>query len=76
MPDNIGGDGLEHQDGIGPHPIAVMESLRHAEDHHVIFFLRPVHIGPFIRYLPGEWLNLGGIACKNSSLSMDLEKRC
>ena len=53
---------LHHLDRIGPHAVSVMKILRHAEYHHVVFFLRPRNIRSLVCDLPGNRHHLSGIA--------------
>ena len=57
MADDLCRQSLHHLDRIRSHTITVMEILRHAEQHHIVFFLRPWHICPFVCCLPWERLH-------------------
>ena len=68
VPDDLGGQGLHHLDGVGSHARAVVEVLGHPEHHHVILLPGVGHIGALVGHLPALGLHLGGIAGENGDL--------
>ena len=68
MADNLRGKRLHEHDGVGAHPVAVVEGLGHTEDQHVVFFLRPGDVGAPVGHLPTERLDRRRIAGKNRYL--------
>ena len=67
--DYLGGNGLHKHDGIGSHAIAVVKSLGHAEDHHIVLFLCPRHIGTLVSRDPGMGLHYLGVAAVDLNLA-------
>ena len=60
---------LHHHDGIGTHPVSVMELLRHTEYQHVVLLFCPVDVGSLVRRLPADRHHFFGITGKNRNLS-------
>ncbi len=69
MPDDLRGEGLHHLNRVSAHAVAVMEVLRHTENHYIIFFLRPGYICALVGDLPGGGHHFGRIAAENGDLA-------
>ena len=52
MADHLCGKRLHHHDRIRPHAFTIVEKLRHAEYHHIIFLLRKGYISPLVSHFP------------------------
>ncbi len=68
--DHLCGCRLHHENRIGAHAVAVVEILRHTEDHDVVFLLfAERHVGALVRHFPGYRLHLLSIAGEDGDLT-------
>src|SRR5919202_608473 len=62
-------DGLQHYDGVGSHPRAVVKGARHAKHQDVGLFSLQPDLHPFGRRGPTRLLHLSSLASEHAKLS-------